>query len=163
MTSIKAYFTKTDVMSVFSGGIDRCTLWLLTPPHFKPLMTECPVFGKIENEDDISPAHWSGDANNSISGRVIRKGNPELLTYIWQQVQNTYLYNTTTDIMRKNERLSEVFHSNIPALDVNDPAAFFKRYDEYDLFRSKHMELPNKSWREWVLELDLDISLLLVK
>jgi len=94
---IKAYVTKPDMMDVICGGIDRCDVFLIHPPEFEPFMLECPLFGPINDPNDILEKGWRGE--HHFKAKVLRKAGGRLLDYVWDQILDTYKKNESLGAM----------------------------------------------------------------
>ena len=160
---IQAFLTKPPVMDVICGGIDRCTVWLLNPPHYRPLMLECPVFGEIIDHNDLEIGHWTGEGRFSFSGKVIRKAGGELLENTWEAISATYNVPTGLDMIEAHRKLSDAFSEQLyrhpQPKRPSEHHDFFVEAQAREDFISYHMEKEGMRHAEWVLPIDLNITL----
>ncbi len=162
--AIKAFLTKPPVMDVICGGIDRCTVWLFHPPTYQPLNLECPVFGEITDPNEIAMGHWRGEDRYSFSGKVIRKAGGELLESTWKSISDTYYAESGLDMINEHRNVSDDFFKR--AFLFPQPKAHSKRHASYtesqahEDFISFHMEKRGMRHSEWILPLDLNITLI---
>jgi hypothetical protein len=153
---MRAYLTKPIVHHVCFAGIDRCTLWFLDKPQYHPILLECPVFGEIDPLDVI-PSQWTGDFG--VSAKIIRKNNKALVNFVWKTIIDTYVCDTLIELSKLEKKAVDDFYKNRPTLNNPNHATRLHESDEMQRFISSQVEKPDCQQNEWMLELDLDMSL----
>lgn len=156
---ITAYLTKPKIMDVICGGIDRCTVWLRTPPEYRPLRLVCPVFGEIIDPNELQPSQWRGE--QQFHGKILRKAGGQLLDYAWHQILSTYNVRHFDEMLMAVDKASDEFHAlhNHPRPPTpTDIHASYLLEEERQRYIHHKLEKERMRHHEWALKLTLDIG-----
>jgi hypothetical protein len=157
---LTAYVTKPCLMDVVCGGIDRCDVFLLERPEFKPLTLNDPVFGEITNPDSLAAGHWEGE--HHFKGKVLRKAGGEVLNYVWAQILNTYHdIDSLYDMIELHNKAKEKFNklSRYPLPQYATPRHLaLVEHDALNRFIHCEAEKENMRQHEWALPIKLELK-----
>tara|TARA_B100000749_G_scaffold266208_1_gene242033 strand:+ start:3405 stop:3896 length:492 start_codon:yes stop_codon:yes gene_type:complete len=161
MARVKVWIARCDPWDFFVDGVQRFTLFFQKPEYIDTVF-ECPMFGPLKRSNYVH-GYWN---QQGLEFRVFRKLFPELADKVFEDAlacyipvpdnENPYVYLKQVYDTERQKILGGIYHTGESVEEIAKEDAHFH---ELEKEVEKAIELPNRLWREHLLEYEIDMSL----